>query len=65
MEDLKKLFAKEYKFFDLNKGDIEDVIKETNEKGKECWYDIGNIFSNKLTLKNLQRIKDKVEITDD
>ena len=48
MEDLKKLFAKEYKFFDLNKGEIEDVIKETNEKGKECWYDIGNIFSNKL-----------------
>ena len=65
MADLKKLFTKEHKFFDLNEGEIEDVIKATNGKGKECWYDIGNIFSDMLTLKNVHKIKDKVELSDD
>jgi hypothetical protein len=59
------VITKEYKIFDLNEGEIEDVIKSTNEKGKECWYDIGYIFRNKLTLKILDKIKDKVEISDD
>ena len=37
IKDLKKLFNKENKIFDVSEGDIEEVIKITNDKGHECW----------------------------
>ena len=59
------MFIKEYKIFDLDEGEIEIVIEATNNKNKECWYDIGYVFKDLLTLINLQKIKDKIYISED
>ena len=37
VQDLKKLFTKEYKIFDVSEVEMEEVIKATNDKGHECW----------------------------
>ena len=37
VQDLKKLFTKEYKIFDVSEVEMEEIIKATNDKGHECW----------------------------
>ena len=59
------MFIKEHKIFDLDEIEIEIVIEATNNKNNECSYEICYVFKDLLTLLNLQKIKDKIYISED
>ena len=49
------MYINEYKIFDLDENENEEFIEATKDKGKDCCYDIGYVFSDLLTHKKTSK----------